>query len=58
MTSQRADSTAKEKNAAPKAKESGEEDCRCKEVSKKTVPELLKVMISDLAFWKRSRIKK
>jgi len=42
----------------PKAGEVGEDDCRCKEVSKKTVPELLRVMISDLAFWKKSGIKK
>jgi len=31
------------------------EDCRCKEVSKKTVPELLKVMVRDLAFWKKGK---
>jgi hypothetical protein len=31
------------------------EDCRCKEVSKKTFPQLLKVMIGDLAFWKKAK---
>jgi hypothetical protein len=36
-----------------KAGESGQEDCRCQEVSKKTVPELLKIMVSDLTFWKK-----
>lgn len=34
----------------------GNEDaCRCKEVSRKSFPELLKVMIKDLAFWKREK---
>ncbi len=32
--------------------------CRCKEVSKKTVPEMLRLMVSDLAFWRRSEKKK
>ena len=36
-----------------KAGESGEESFRCQEVSKKTVPELLKIMVSDLTFWKK-----
>ncbi len=31
------------------------EDCRCKEVAKKTPAELLKTMISDLSFWKKKR---
>lgn len=35
-------------------KETAEDSCRCKEVSKKTVPEMLKLMMSDLAFWKKS----
>lgn len=30
-----------------------EENCRCKEVSKKTPMELLKLMITDLAIWKK-----
>ena len=37
------------------AGEADEENCRCQEVSKKTVPELLKIMISDLAFWKKAK---
>jgi len=31
-----------------------EDTCRCKAVSKKTVPEMLKLMLSDLAFWRKS----
>jgi hypothetical protein len=31
-----------------------EDSCRCKEVAKKTLPEMLKLMVSDLAFWKKS----
>jgi hypothetical protein len=29
--------------------------CRCKETSKMTPQELLKLMFSDLAFWKKSK---
>ena len=29
--------------------------CRCKEVSKKSFPEMIKLMISDLAFWKKTK---
>ncbi|HKN18857.1 MAG TPA: hypothetical protein VJW95_03595 [Dissulfurispiraceae bacterium] len=39
----------KEKQIEQKA----EESCRCKEASKKTPLELLKLMISDLSFWKK-----
>lgn len=31
------------------------EGCRCEEVSKKTLPEMLKLMLSDLAFWKKKK---
>jgi hypothetical protein len=31
------------------------EDCRCKEAPGKTLPQLLKVMIEDLAFWKKGK---
>ena len=31
----------------------GQESCRCKEASGKTPLELLKMMISDLSFWKK-----
>ena len=37
------------------AGEAGEITCRCKEVSKKTLPELLRLMIKDLAFWKKPK---
>ena len=30
-----------------------EGECRCKEVSKKTLPEMIKLMVDDLAFWKK-----
>lgn len=33
----------------------GEEPCRCKEVARKTPGELLRLMISDLAFWRKSK---
>ncbi len=29
--------------------------CRCEEVSKKTLLEMIKLMISDLAFWKKTK---
>ena len=32
-----------------------DEGCRCKEVALKTPQELVKMMISDLAFWKKKR---
>ncbi|MBI4688936.1 MAG: hypothetical protein HY754_01480 [Nitrospirae bacterium] len=36
--------------------ESGSEDaCRCKEVSKKSFSELLKLMLGDLAFWGKKK---
>lgn len=37
------------------AGEDGEITCRCKEVSKKTLPELLRLMMKDLAFWKKEK---
>jgi len=37
------------------AGEAGEITCRCKEVSKKTFPELLRLMIKDLAFWSKAK---
>jgi hypothetical protein len=33
--------------------DSSEDNCRCREVSEKTVPDLFKLMISDLAIWKK-----
>ncbi|MEW6107840.1 MAG: hypothetical protein AB1632_01535 [Nitrospirota bacterium] len=43
------------KNVVNEKKESSEDSCRCEEVSKKTLPELLKLMLKDLAFWKKNR---
>ena len=31
------------------------ESCRCKEVARKTPREMLGLMISDLAFWKKAK---
>jgi len=38
-----------------KAGDGGEDSCRCKEASQKTFPDLLRLMISDLAFWKKNK---
>lgn len=53
MTKRQKESEEKEKSDRRKAEESAEIACRCKEVSKKTIPEMLKLMIGDLAFWKK-----
>ncbi len=45
----------KGKPAERKMEDVGEDSCRCKEVSKKTIPQMLKLMLSDLAFWKKVR---
>jgi hypothetical protein len=59
MANRQPKSTSDDTKSAEKARhqegKTDGEDCRCKEVSKKTVPELLKVMIRDLAFWKKGR---
>ena len=46
-------SAEREKPAEQDAVDISEDSCRCKEVSKKTIPEMLKLMLSDLAFWKK-----
>ena len=33
----------------------GEDDCRCKDASKMSPGQLLKLMVSDLAFWKKMK---
>ena len=48
-------STEREKPAELKAEDVSGDSCRCKEVSKKTIPEMLKLMLSDLAFWKKAK---
>jgi hypothetical protein len=30
-----------------------EDACRCKEVSRKSLPELIKLMLGDFTFWKK-----
>ena len=35
-----------------------EDDCRCKEASKMSPGRLLKLMVSDLAFWKKRKAPK
>ena len=42
-----------ERTTENKSKVPGDDDCRCKEVSKKTPMELLKLMINDLSIWKK-----
>jgi hypothetical protein len=45
-----------EERPGPEAAGRGdEESCRCKEASRKSFPELLKVVISDLSFWKKGK---
>lgn len=46
-------SAEREKPAEREAGDVGEDSCRCKEVSKKTIPQMLKLMLNDLAFWKK-----
>lgn len=58
MASQQGQTDNKDKNKTPdKSSEmtggSTSEECRCKEMSKKTFPELLKSMLRDFAFWKK-----
>ena len=43
------------KNAENKPVAINEDTCRCKETSKMTPRELLRLMISDLAFWKDAK---
>ena len=32
-----------------------EDECRCKEGTGKTIPQLLKIAFNDLAFWKKAK---
>jgi hypothetical protein len=47
------DDPEKEKKTAEP--QSGDDACRCKKTSEMTPRELLKLMISDLAFWKKAK---
>lgn len=41
--------------ARPHAEAGHDDDCRCKETSVMTPRQLLKLMMRDLAFWKRPK---
>ena len=43
----------KENTVGSKEKIRKEDSCRCKEVSKKSVPGMFKLMLDDLAFWRK-----
>jgi len=47
-----------EKFLKKEVKEGNEESCRCKEVAKKTPREMLRLMINDMAFWKKNKEQK
>ncbi len=49
---QTAERVVPEKKTAPRAED---DVCRCKQTSKMTPRELLKLMMGDLAFWKRKK---
>ncbi len=50
------DKSEKEKKATENQAAAGsEETCRCKETSKMTPRELLRLMMSDLTFWKKAK---
>jgi len=59
MAKHRLGTKSPEKGAVRKSEagkpEAQGEDCRCKEMSKKTPRELLKVAIDDLSFWKKKK---
>lgn len=48
-------SRKKEEVSKKKAVTDTSENCRCKEVAKKTPREMLGLMISDFAFWKKAK---
>jgi len=48
-------SPEREKSAEQAAEDAGDDSCRCKEVSRKTIPGMLKLMLKDLAFWRKGR---
>jgi len=44
-----------EKNPESRGGGSSDGTCRCKETSEMTPRELLKLMVSDLSFWKKAK---
>jgi hypothetical protein len=49
------DTGGRKKNGEKQAGVAGDDACRCKEASKMTPRELLGLMMSDLAFWKKTK---
>ncbi len=49
------DDSGKEKNTIENQVAGSEDACRCKETSKMAPRELLMLMMSDLAFWKKKK---
>lgn len=51
---------AREMETVPGSETEGDnkESCRCKEVAKKTPREMLRLMLSDLTFWKKAKGRK
>lgn len=49
----RAKGNDKDRGKTAKQADTEDDSCRCKEVSRKSYPELLKMMLRDLAFWKK-----
>jgi hypothetical protein len=47
------DDSGKEKNTIENQAAGSNDNCRCKETSKMTPRELIKLMMTDLAFWKK-----
>jgi hypothetical protein len=35
--------------------DASQEECRCKEATRRTLPELLRLMARDLAFWRNKK---
>jgi hypothetical protein len=53
------DGRGKDENAAESRAGAGKDDaCRCKEASEMSPGQLLKLMVSDLAFWKKMKTPK
>ncbi len=53
---QKTDQRLVEKNTGRDGKKAGVEDaCRCREVSEMKPGDLLRLMMSDLAFWKKAK---
>jgi hypothetical protein len=47
--------SVEEKPLKKEHSDKAEDSCRCKDVSKKSFTELLKLMVSDLVFWRKTK---